>query len=106
MSTDARDRGNTGPDVEVVDNAEAQRYEAYVEGGLAGFLLYEPRPGRVVLIHTEVDPAFEGHGVGGRLAAFALDDLRGRGVRAVAQCPFVADYVRRHPEYRDVVAGG
>jgi uncharacterized protein len=56
-----------------------------------------------VLVHTEVDPAFEGHGVGGRLAGYALDDVRRRGVAAVAQCPFVARYVRRHPEYADVV---
>jgi predicted GNAT family acetyltransferase len=98
---------DTGAGVELVDNPDAQRYEAYVDGGLAGYLLYERRSGRVVLVHTEVvDAAFEGHGVGGRLAAFALDDLRARGLRAVAQCPFVASYVRRHPEYRDVVAGG
>ena len=50
MSADTRDQGNTGSAVEVVDNPEAQRYEAYVEGGLAGFLLYEPRPGRVVSV--------------------------------------------------------
>lgn len=90
--------------VEVVDNPDAQRYEAYVEGGLAGFLMYDRGPGRVVLVHTEVDPAFEGHGVGGRLAAFALDDVRARGITVVARCPFVAEYIRRHPEYRDAVA--
>lgn len=93
------------PVVEVVDNPDARRYEAFVDGELAGFLLYEPGPRRVVLVHTEVDPAFEGHGVGGRLARFALDDLRSRGVTAVPRCPFVAAFVRRHPEYRDVVAG-
>ena len=90
-------------DVTIVDKPDEGRYEASVDGSLAGYLVYDAGPGRVVLVHTEVDPAYEGHGIGGRLAAFALDDLRARGITAVAQCPFVKAYVRRHPEYRDVV---
>jgi uncharacterized protein len=48
-------------------------------------------------------PQFEGQGLGSRLAAFALDDVRGRGLAAVPVCPFIAGYIRKHGEYRDLV---
>jgi uncharacterized protein len=59
----------------------------------------------VVLIHTEVEPAFEGQGLGARLVAGALEDLRARGLKLVPQCPFVRAYLRRHPDQADLVAG-
>ena len=62
-----------------------------------------PVPGAVVLVHTEVDDAFEGHGVGGHLAAGALDDLRARGVKVEPLCPFIVRYIERHPEFSDLV---
>jgi predicted GNAT family acetyltransferase len=55
-----------------------------------------------VLVHTDVEPAYEGQGLGSVLAKGALDDLRERGVRAVPLCPFVWAYIRRHPEYAPV----
>jgi predicted GNAT family acetyltransferase len=57
-------------------------------------------------VHTEIEPAFDGRGLGGQLARAALDDVRRRGVRAVARCPFIAGYIERHPEYQDLVASG
>lgn len=90
-------------DVRVIDNPTAQRYEAFVAGDLAGFAEYTREPGRTVFTHTTVEPAFEGKGVGGRLAANALDDVRSRGESVVANCPFIAEYIRRHPAYADLV---
>jgi predicted GNAT family acetyltransferase len=87
---------------EVVDNAAAERYEATVDGGLA-FLEYERRPGTVVLIHTEVPPAAEGHGVGQALVRHALDQARANGQRVIVRCPFVRSWISRHPEYADLV---
>jgi uncharacterized protein len=87
----------------VVDNPGARRFEAYVDGALAGFAEYQPHPDRIVFTHTEVDPAFEGKGVGSRLAAGALDAVRARGLRVVPLCPFIAGYLSRHPEYADLV---
>jgi predicted GNAT family acetyltransferase len=94
----------TGEPVEVVDNPDEQRFEARVGGGLAGLLYYRERPGRLVLVHTEVAEEFEGHGVGGRLVAGALDDIRERGLTVTTLCPFAAGYVEKHPEYADLVA--
>ena len=56
----------------------------------------------MVYPHTEVEPAFEGKGVGAALARAALDDARERNLTVIATCPFVAGWMRRHPEYHDV----
>jgi predicted GNAT family acetyltransferase len=93
-------------DVRVVDNPEEQRYELWLGATPAGFIEYRSEPGTILLVHTEVDPAFEGQGLGARLVAGALDDLRARGLRLVASCPFVRAYLRHHREYADLVAHG
>ena len=90
--------------MEVVDRPEAERYELLVGGSAAGAIAYRSRPGRVVMLHTEVDPQHEGEGLGSRLVAGALDDVRARGLSVTPLCPFVAAYIRRHPEYGDLVA--
>jgi len=86
----------------VVDNPDRHRYEVYVEDTLAGFAEYRHDGDRIVFTHTEVDPAFEGKGLGSALAAGALDAVRGRGLRVVPQCPFIAGYLARHDEYADL----
>ena len=89
--------------VTVARNDRRHRYEAYLGRELAGFVTYRERPGVVVLVHTEVDPAFEGHGVGGTLVAASVDDIRTRGLLVEPVCPFVISYLQRHPEYGDLV---
>jgi uncharacterized protein len=91
--------------VTVQDAPERSRYEVTVDGALAGFAVYENRDDGVrVFTHTEVDDAYEGRGIGSSLARGALDDVRASGRRLVARCPFIASFVRRHPEYGDLVA--
>jgi uncharacterized protein len=85
----------------VRDNRSELRYELVRDGEVLGFLLYRLEPERVVLVHTDIDPAYEGQGLGSVLVKGALDDLRERGVRAVPFCPFVRAYIRRHPEYAE-----
>jgi uncharacterized protein len=87
---------------EIVDAAERRQYEALIGGQRAGFLTYARRPGRILLIHTEVDPAFEGRGVGGALARHALDAAAAEGRRAIVHCPFITTWLRRHREYHDI----
>jgi uncharacterized protein len=89
---------------DVRDAPDQRRYEVYDDAGaLAGFTTYATRPGKIIFVHTEVDPAFEGQGLGSALVKSALDDARARGLRVVPLCPFVAAYVERHPEYDDLV---
>jgi predicted GNAT family acetyltransferase len=87
----------------VRDNPEELRYELVVDGDVVGEILYRRSPGRIALIHTEVSPALEGQGLASRLVAAALDDIRARGSHVVPICPFVRAYIRRHPEYGDLV---
>ena len=87
----------------VRDDPQELRYEAIRDGRLVGVIRYRIEPGVVVLVHTEVDEAVEGTGVGSQLVRGALADLRARGLRVVPLCPFVAAYMRRHPEDADLV---
>jgi len=89
----------------IADVEPEHRYEARVEDELAGFLDYVVKRGRLALVHTEVLEAFRGRGIADQLARFALEDARRRGLRVIAICPFVRDYVERHPETRDIVVG-
>ncbi len=89
--------------IEVRDDPDAHRYVVTVDGEQAGFSEYRLRPGRVIFTHTVVDPAFEGRGIGSTLAREALDDVVQRGLTIVPLCPFIAAYIRRHPEYLDAV---
>jgi predicted GNAT family acetyltransferase len=91
-------------DITVARNDERQRYEAMVDGTVAGSALFRSKPGVTNFYHTEVDPAFEGKGVGSVLARRALDDVRARGEKVVADCPFIAGWIKRHPDYQDLLA--
>lgn len=89
--------------VTVGDTPDRHRYEARLDGDLAGFAEYR-RAGRLlVLPHTEVDAAHEGRGVGSALARAALDDARRRGVPVLPLCPFIRGWIERHPDYGDLV---
>jgi uncharacterized protein len=91
------------PRISVVDDPEHSRYELRVDGEIAGQLVYRTDGARRTLVHTEIEPAFEGQGLGSHLAAGALDDARHRGFTVVPLCPFVTAYLRHHPEQLDVV---
>ena len=84
--------------ITVRDNRDELRYELLVDGMLAGEILYRLRSDAVVLVHTEIAPQFEGQGLGSKLVAGALADIRARGLRPVAVCPFVRAYLQAHPE--------
>ncbi len=88
---------------QVRDNPGANRYEVLLGDVVAGFSEYRTHADRIVFTHTEVDPAFAGKGIGSRLAAGALDDVRARGLKVTPICPFIAAYIRRHPTYADLV---
>jgi predicted GNAT family acetyltransferase len=98
------DETETAPAPVVIDAPERERYEAMIDGRLAGVLEYKLRRDRIALVHTEVLPAFEGRGVAATIVRFALGDARRRGLRVIATCPYVKRYLQRHPEDLDIVA--
>lgn len=92
--------------IDVADNPASARYEITVDGDRAGFVTYRISDGAMVLVHTEIDPRRRTRGLGGQLVGAALDDARARGLKVRPHCPFVADYIERHPEYSDLLAPG
>ena len=89
----------------VADARDRERYEAHLDGELAGVLEYVLKRGRIALIHTEVLPRFEGRGIASAIVRFALDDARRRELRVIVRCPYVDGYLERHPEDEDLVVG-
>ena len=91
-------------DITVIDNPERHRYQVLVDGAEAARTEYNLLKDAVMFTHTEVQPEHEGKGLGSRLAKFALDDVRRRGLKVIPVCTFIAGYIRRHPEYLDLVS--
>lgn len=89
-------------DVEVTNNTAASRFEVSLDGETA-FADYRLKPGRIVLPHTVVPPAFEGRGVASALARFAFAYARENGLKVVPTCPFMAAWVKKHPDQHDIV---
>ena len=89
--------------IEVVDQPGQLCYVISVDGAPAGFAAYVLRGGRRIFVHTQIDPAYEGRGLGSRLAHDALELARVSGQPIVPLCPFIAAYVADHPEYGDLV---
>ena len=87
----------------VLRNADRDRYEIWIGDALAGFSVYQEDGDRTAFIHTEVDPAFGGRGLGTVLARGALDDAVGRGRVIVPLCPFIARYLRKNSGYEEHV---
>lgn len=93
-------------DLTVTDNKEKHRYELkFGDTDALAILAYHEHGNTITLVHTEVPEELEGHGLGGKLAKYALEDARARGLEVVASCPFVSAYIRRHPDYMSLLTG-
>ncbi len=87
----------------VTHNDDRNRYELSVDGKVA-VSEYNRLTKAVMFTHTEVPEALEGQDVGSALARGALDDVRAQGLKVIPLCPFIAAFIRRHPEYLDLVS--
>jgi predicted GNAT family acetyltransferase len=93
----------TKTSVDVRDNPDQRRFEAYVDGKLAGFSAYDLTEGGIMILHTEVDDSYEGQGVGSALVRQMLDQIRDDDeLKVTVLCPFVNAWLRRHPDYQDL----
>jgi predicted GNAT family acetyltransferase len=90
-------------DTEFVDDPDRHRFDLRSGEEVIGFLDYQLATSVIALVHIEVDEAHNGQGHAATLARSALDEARSRGLRVVPTCPYVASYVRKHPEYADLV---
>ena len=87
----------------IADNPEAARFEVRIDGRLAGFAQYQLRGGTIVFPPTEIQPEFEGKGLGSVLARAALDGARDTGLTVVPECLFIRGYIESHPEYTELL---
>lgn len=86
----------------VRDNKAKSRFELDVEGAMA-FANYRLTPSTVIITHTETPPAIRGRGIASELVEGALQLIRADGLKVVAGCGFVVDYLHKHPEFADLV---
>ncbi len=91
-------------DIEVTKNEAASRYEARLDGQLAGYAQYRRHDDLIVFPHTVTDPAFEGRGVASAIARVSLDEARDAGLRVRPDCSFYAGWIARHPDYQHLLA--
>jgi predicted GNAT family acetyltransferase len=94
-----------GTNVPIVRDAGHNRVEITI-GDQTAFLTYRLKDNVLSLIHTEVPPALRGKGMGDALARAVLNDAKDHGLTVKPNCPFVAAFIRRHPEYVGLVDPG
>ena len=83
---------------------DESRFVLDVNGNEAELLYRELDERTLDYSHTFVPPAMRGGGAGGTVVRAALDYARENGYRVRPSCSFVAAFVERHPEYREIVA--
>jgi predicted GNAT family acetyltransferase len=86
----------------VEKNETRNRYEVRADGMMA-VLTYARAGDQIIFLHTLVPEPLEGRGIASQLAHTALEDARAVHLQVVAQCPYVAAYIRRHPEYLEIL---
>ncbi|UFX43231.1 N-acetyltransferase [Bradyrhizobium sp. 41S5] len=84
------------------DNPAQSRFELTVDGAIA-FVVYRKTPDTITLVHTEVPPELGGRGIGSELARAALDAVRAQGIKLVVKCEFIQGFMKKHPEYDDLL---
>ncbi len=89
-------------DVTVTKNEAQSRWEAHLDGELAGFAKYREADDTLIFDHTSVSSQFGGRGVAGELAKASLDDARAHGKKVVPQCGFYSKFISKNPQYADL----
>lgn len=93
-------------DYELIHNKSRHQYEFHIERYTPKIEYIINKDNEIFLTHTEVSPALGGKGVGTQLVKKTLEDIKERGLSVVPLCPFVAAYIKRHPEWMSIVKEG
>ena len=89
--------------MEIINNKRYSRFEVPMPDGEFATLEYRWLKGSMVLMHTVVPVSARGTGIGSKLVKYVLDHAREQGLKVIVYCPFVTEYMKRHPEYNDLV---
>ncbi|MEV0434330.1 MULTISPECIES: GNAT family N-acetyltransferase [unclassified Nocardia] len=95
----------TASQARVVRNQDKNRYDIFYGDELAGFAEYIERGNDTDFVHTEIDDAFGGKGLGSKLARYAVEDVIARGRTITPHCPFIRGWLDKHPEFDAHVVG-
>ncbi len=87
----------------ITENKEKNRFETEVDGKIA-IIEYNRKKDKINLIHTEVPPEMEGKGIASSLVKQVLQQIKDEGLYVIPRCPFIAAYIKRHPEWNEIVA--
>ena len=90
--------------LDIRNNEEQSQFETTVDGHVALTAYDLEDPNRIVFTHTDVPEALAGRGIAGEIVKFGLDHAREKNLTVVPQCSYVASYIKRHPEYQDLLA--
>lgn len=93
-------------DYELIDNGDKHQYEFHIDGYIPKIEYIKSKNGEIYLTHTEVPTALEGKGIGSQLVKKVLTDIKEKDLRLVPLCPFVAAYIHKHPEWKQIVMKG
>jgi predicted GNAT family acetyltransferase len=86
-----------------VEHHPSRRRFEINSGGRMAFLSYEREAGRMIIEHTFVPEALRGRGIAGLLVRAALEEVRHAGLQVVSRCSYAAAFIRRTPEFADLV---
>ncbi|MBV9962763.1 MAG: N-acetyltransferase [Parafilimonas sp.] len=88
--------------INITNNEQQQQFEVKKDNQLA-ILVYRFHKNDIALMHTEVPKALEGKGIASALAKHAFEWAKEHNKKVMVYCPFVAVYLKRHPEYNKLV---
>lgn len=92
--------------IEVRNNTERNRFEIDIDGRMARAEYMIVGNERIVFTHTEVHPDLEGNGLASVIAKYAFDFAQDKGYKIMPLCPYMAGYMKRHPEYHHLLMSG
>ncbi|MDU1891890.1 MAG: GNAT family N-acetyltransferase [Dysgonomonas sp.] len=91
---------------DLIDNVEQKQYEFHVGEYLPKIEYIKTKNGEIYLTHTEVPIALEGQGIATQLVEKVLADIESKDLKLVPMCPFVAKYIKKHPDWKRIVLRG
>ncbi|MBR9859878.1 N-acetyltransferase [bacterium] len=89
----------------LINNESRKQFEFHIEGKVPR-LEYILVGKKIYLTHTEVPFEFEGRGIGSKLIKAALDFVKEHQLKIIPLCPFVAAYIKKHPEWKSYLESG
>ena len=91
---------------DLIDNEARKQYEIHVDNYIPRIEYIKAKGDKIYLTNTEVPPQLEGKGIGNALVKQVLEDIKIKGLTLMPLCPFVAMYIKRHPEWKSLVLKG